>query len=425
MAHAPGAQAPQAVVVVGAGPTAAAAAQTLRDEGFTGRVTLVGEDPERPYERPPLSKGFLQGAEERDTVFVHPAQWYADNDVHLVTGTRVESIDRDARRVLLASGEELAYDALLLATGSTPRRLTVPGADLEGVQYLRTLQDSQELRAALDRGPRVVVVGGGWIGLETAATARGRGLDVTLLEQGPLPLLRVLGPRVAQLFAALHRAHGVDVRTGVEVLGIESQDGRHVSGVRVRQAGGGSVPVETVVPADLVIVGVGITPVAELAERAGLAVDNGVVVDEHLRTADPAILAAGDVANAPHPVLGRRLRVEHQANAHRQGAVAARSILGHDAVDDRLPYFFTDQYDLGMEYVGYAEPAQEASDDVVLRGDPVSGEYIVFWLDEGRVAAGMNVNVWDVNDQIEALIMRGGVADRARLADPDIPLPEV
>lgn len=403
-------------VVVGGGLAGATVARTLREEGYRGRVVLIGAEPHLPYERPPLSKGLLLGTAGRDTVFVEPADWYPDHDVELRTGTRVTAIDRGTHEVVLDDGERLGWSTLVLATGSTPRRLDVPGADLDGVLYLRTLDDADALVAALDRRPRVVVVGGGWIGLETAAAAREAGLDVTVLEVGALPLLRVLGTEMAQLFADLHRAHGVDVRTQAQVAELLTADGTAVSGVRL---GDGSV-----VPAELVIVGVGIQPEVSLAREAGLDVADGVVVDEHLRSSDPDVLAAGDVAAAWHPTLGRRLRVEHWANAGRQGTVAARTILGVDAVDDRLPYFYTDQYDLGMEYVGHADPSR-ATTSVVVRGSVADRELIAFWVDEGRVVAGMNVNVWDVSEEIEALVRSGRTVDTARLADPAVPLADV
>jgi 3-phenylpropionate/trans-cinnamate dioxygenase ferredoxin reductase component len=404
------------VVVVGAGLTGATAVQTLREDGYRGRVVLLGQEPERPYERPALSKGYLLGTDERDSVFVHPPQWYAEHDVELRPGTRAAALDRAAHEVVLGDGERVPYTAVLLATGSRPRMLDVPGADLAGVHTLRTLPDADRLLEAFGRGPRVGIVGGGWIGLEVAAAARQAGLDVTVLEAGPLPLRRVLGPEVARVFAGAHREHGVDLRTGVQVAALESADGRIVSGIRL--AGG------DVVRADLVLVGIGVVPEVGLARDAGLEVKNGVVVDEHLRTADPDVLAAGDVANAWHPVLGRRLRVEHWANAGRQGVVAARTLQGVAAVDDRLPYFYTDQYDLGMEYVGYAEP-HPTGGDVVLRGDVAGREFHAFWLREGRVAAGMHVNVWDTIDDVERLIRSGRTVAPDRLADPGVPLAEL
>ena len=399
-------------VIIGASLAGAKAAETLRKEGYAGRVTLIGDELHRPYERPPLSKGYLLGSAERDSVFVHPATWYAEHYVDLRLGTRATAVDARGHKVLLADGDRLRYDALLLATGSEPVRLKIPGADLDGVHYLRRLEDSEALKAAFARAPRVVVIGGGWIGLEVAAAARTAGLEVTVLEAAELPLLRVLGPEVAQVFADLHREHGVELRCGVHVERILGSGGT-VTGVELS---GGEV-----VEAGLVVVGVGIRPNTGLAEGAGLAVENGIVVDEHLRTSDPDVYAAGDVANAFNPLLGRRIRVEHWANATRQGPVAARSMLGQDATYARLPYFFTDQYDLGMEYNGYAE----GYDRVILRGDVAGREFIAFWLVNGRVLAGMGVNIWDTTADVTRLITSRREVDLGRLANPDVPLRDV
>jgi 3-phenylpropionate/trans-cinnamate dioxygenase ferredoxin reductase subunit len=389
------------VVVVGGGLAGATVAQTLREQGFTGAVTLIGAEPHLPYERPPLSKGYLLGTAERASAFVHPAEWYVDNDITLRTATRVAAIDRVDQAVVLDDGARQPYDHLVLATGSVPRRLTAPGASLAGVHELRRLEDADGLVAAFALGPRVVVVGGGWIGLEVAAAARIAGLDVTVLERGTAPLERVLGPEMGQVFADLHTGHGVTLRSGANVAELVSHDGRTVSGVRLTDG--------EVVPAEVVVVGIGAVPDTRLAAAAGLQVRDGVVVDEHLRTADPSVLAAGDIAESYRPALGRHLRVEHWANAGRQGAVAAGTILGTGTTDDRLPYFYTDQYDLGMEYVGFAMPG--GYDDVVVRGDLATREFLAFWVRDGRVLAGMNVNVWDVTEQIEELIRAGGGVD--------------
>jgi 3-phenylpropionate/trans-cinnamate dioxygenase ferredoxin reductase subunit len=305
----------------------------------------------------------------------------------------------------------MSYTKLLLTTGSAPRRLDLPGGELGRVHYLRRIGDSDRIRTMFRNASRVAIVGGGWIGLETAAAARAAGLEVTVLEPGELPLLRVLGPRVAKIFADLHRAHGVDLRCGVRVTEISGDDD-HATGVRLSDG--------SHLAADAIIVGIGVTPNTRLAEQAGLKIDNGIWVDEHLRTSDENVYAAGDVANAYHPVLGRQLRVEHWANALHQAPVAARAMLGQDAAYDRLPYFFTDQYELGMEYTGYAEPG--GYDRVVVRGDVDDGQFVAFWLRQGRVLAGMNVNTWDVADSIAALIRSGESVDVGRLTDPRIPL---
>jgi 3-phenylpropionate/trans-cinnamate dioxygenase ferredoxin reductase subunit len=398
-------------IIVGGGLAGAIAAQTLREEGFDGRITLLGEEPHRPYERPPLSKEYLQGKADRDSIFAHPEPWYAEHAVELRLGTAVTSFDPAARTVTTATGVQLGYDKLLLTTGSTPRRLSVPGADLDGVHYLRNVDDSERINAGFARAQRVVIIGAGWIGLETAAAARNAGLDVTLLEHAELPLLRVLGPETAPIFADLHRDHGVDLRCQVAVAELTGRKGV-VTGVILSDG--------SRIDADMVLVGVGITPNIQLAADAGLEVDNGILVDEHLRTADLNIFAAGDVANAYNPRLDRHIRVEHWANARRQGAIAGKAMLGQDAVDARPSYFFTDQYDLSMEYTGDIGPS--GYDKVVFRRYPEPGQVIVFWLSERRVQAGMNINIWDVADDIERLVQSSHPVNTDDLADPGAPL---
>jgi 3-phenylpropionate/trans-cinnamate dioxygenase ferredoxin reductase component len=401
-------------VIAGAGLAGAKAAETLRSEGFDGPVVLIGDEEERPYERPPLSKDYLAGKAERETIYVHPETWYADNKVELRLGSPVTAIDRAARQVTLADGSSVGYAKLLLATGSSPRLLTVPGADADGVHYLRRASDSDQIKAVLATASRIAVIGAGWIGLEATAAARTAGVEVTICEAAGLPLLRVLGPEVAQVFADLHREHGVDLRFGVQVeeIATDPKTGGRASGVRLADG--------SHIEADAVIVGVGIIPNAQLAEAAGLEVSNGIVVDAALRSSDPDIFAAGDVASAYHPLLGRHIRVEHWANALNQPQAAARAMLGQDVSYDRVPYFYTDQYDLGMEYAGYVEPG--GYDQVVFRGDKDGREFVAFWLSGGRVLAGMNVNVWDVNDAIQDLVRGGQAVDPAKLADPGIPL---
>ncbi|MGE0818173.1 MAG: NAD(P)/FAD-dependent oxidoreductase [Candidatus Nanopelagicales bacterium] len=402
------------VVVIGGGLAGAKTVEALREKGYAGALTLIGDEPHLPYERPPLSKDYLQGKAERSSVFVHDEQWYADHDVALLRGSRATAIHRASRTVALAGGTELPYDRLVLATGSSPRTLDVAGSELDGLHYLRALEDSDRLRDVLDVVQRIVVVGGGWIGLEVAAAARMAGIDVTLVEQAPLPLAGVLGPEVAPILAEVHRGHGVDLRTGVGVAALTGDDGRVVA---VQLDDG------TAVAAEAVVVGVGITPNVQLASDAGLDVDNGVLVDEHLRTSDPDIYAVGDVANAWHPLLGRRIRVEHWATALNQPPVAAAGVLGEDASYERSPYFFSDQYELGLEYTGYAAPG--SYDGVVIRGDRSKPELIAFWTAQGVVQAGMNVNVWDVTDDIKALIASRTPIDPNRLADPTIPLKDL
>jgi 3-phenylpropionate/trans-cinnamate dioxygenase ferredoxin reductase subunit len=404
-------------VIVGAGLAGAKAVETLRGEGFTGRIVLVGEETERPYERPPLSKGYLLGKEPRDKAFVHDAGWYTGHDVELVLGVRVTALDPGTRTVTLDGFEPLRYDKLLITTGSRVRILDTPGSDLTGVGYLRTITEADSLIDHLRTAKRVVIVGAGWIGLETAAAARTHGAAVTVVEQDTLPLRRVLGDEVARVFADLHRANGVDLRFESGVREFTGNGGR-LTGVVLDDG--------TTVDADLALIGVGIRPNVELAENGRLAVDNGILVDASLRTADPDIYAAGDVVNAEHPLLGRRIRVEHWANALNAGKAVAKSMLGQEVSYDRVPYFFTDQYDLGMEYSGYAEPG--GYDRVVFRGDVAGREFVAFWTSGGRVLAGMNVNVWDVNDDVQALV-RAGYAGRTvdldQLADPGRPLSEL
>jgi 3-phenylpropionate/trans-cinnamate dioxygenase ferredoxin reductase subunit len=398
-------------VIVGGGMAGAIATQTLREEGFDGKITLLGQEPNAPYERPPLSKDYLQGKADRDTIFVHPAPWYAEHAVELSLNSAVTSLEPASRTVTTAAGERLSYDKLLLATGSKPRRLDVPGADLDGVYYLRNVEDSERIKIEFARAKRVVIIGAGWIGLETAAAARAAGLDVTLLLSGDLPLQHVLGPEVAPIFDELHRSHGVDLRYRTTAVGLTGRHGA-VTGVMLSDG--------TRIDTDMIIAGIGVAPRTELAAAAGLKIDNGIVVDEHLRTSDPDVFAAGDIAQTYSPRLGRHIRVEHWANARRQGAVAAKAMLGQDAVDVRPSYFFTDQYDLSMEYTGDIGPA--GYDRVIFRRYADSNQMIVFWLYEQRLQAGMNINIWDVADDIERLIQSARPINADDLGNPAIPL---
>ena len=389
-------------MIVGAGLGGAKAAEALREEGFEGRIVLVGEEPELPYERPPLSKDYLRGESPREKPRVHPDGFYADNDIELLTRTTGERIDVGAREVELGGGERLRYDRLLLATGARPRRLRLPGAELDGVHYLRDFADADRLAARLRPGARAVVIGAGWIGAEVAASAQQLGVEVTLLERAALPLEHVLGPELGRIYADIHTDHGVRFIGGARVEALEGAGAVE----QVRLAGGETLP------ADFVVVGVGVEPRTELAEAAGIAIDNGIAVSETLETSAPGVFAVGDVANAHHPFYGRRLRVEHWANALNQPAAAAKAMLGKPASYDRLPYFFSDQYDVGMEYTGYATEW----DEVVFRGDPAEREFVAFWIHGGRVVAGMNVNVWDVTDEIKELIRSQADVDLGALA---------
>ncbi|MFF8847373.1 NAD(P)/FAD-dependent oxidoreductase [Streptomyces sp. NPDC015127] len=410
-------------VIVGGGLAGAKAAETLRAEGFTGRVILIGDERDHPYERPPLSKGFLTGKEERDSVFVHEPGWYAQADVELHLGQPVVAIDRAAKSVRLGDGAVIHYDKLLLATGAEPRRLDIPGTGLAGVHHLRRLAHSDRLRGVLaalgrDNG-HLVIAGAGWIGLEVAAAARGYGAEVTVVEPEATPLHQVIGPELGQVFSELHRERGVRFHFGARLTEIIGQDGMVLA---ARTDDGEEHPAHEVLAA------IGAAPRTALAEGAGLALADrahggGVAVDASLRTSDPDIYAAGDVAAAQHPLIGARLRVEHWANALNGGPAAARAMLGQAVTYDRVPYFFSDQYDLGMEYSGWAPPG--SYDQVVLRGDVGKREFIAFWLSGGRVLAGMNVNVWDVTESLQQLIRSKARVDAQALGDPSVPLAEL
>jgi 3-phenylpropionate/trans-cinnamate dioxygenase ferredoxin reductase subunit len=396
-------------VVVGGGLAGGKAVETLRDEGYGGPLVLVCEEQERPYERPPLSKGYLLGKQERDEAFVHSPDWYDEHNVELLLDTRAEQLDAAAHEVTLSTGRRITYDKLLLTTGAIPKRLGVPGADLDGVRYLRAIGDSDALKELLTAGGRLVVVGAGWIGLEVTAAAREHGADVTMLDTLDLPLQRIMGDRVGEVIRGLHADHGVDFRFGTGIDRITGGD--HVEGVVTSDG-------ETL-PADLVVVGIGVSPVTEVAEAAGLRIDNGIAVDASLRTSAPDVFAAGDVANYWHPRYEHHIRVEHWANALNGGPAAARAMLGQDMTYDRLPYFYSDQYDLGFEYVGWVPP--EEVNDVVLRGDVDGRAFHAFWLRGDVVQAGMHVNLWDDGiDPVKEIV--GKPVDRDRLADADVPL---
>ena len=399
----------QAFVIVGAGLAGAKAAEALRDSGFDGQISLIGAEEHLPYERPPLSKEYLTGKADRDSVFVHGQTWYRQQDIDLRLGSPAAAIDRAARLVRLADGARLPFGKLLLTTGARPRQL----AGITGVHYLRTLDDSDRLKEILATGSRLAVIGGGWIGLEIAAAARQAGLQVTVLESLELPLLRVLGHEMAQVFADLHRSAGVDLRLGARIEEIIST-GSTATGVRLADG--------TLIGADAVLAGIGATPRTELAEQAGLEIENGIVTSAALRTSDPDIFAAGDVASAFHPLLGHHVRVEHWANALKQPAVAAAAMLDEDTRYEELPYFYTNQYDLGMEYVGHVGSGY---DQIVVRGDLEAGEFIAFWLKDGQVLAGMNVNVWGVSDSIKNLIRSGHPVNADALGDPGTSLEDL
>jgi 3-phenylpropionate/trans-cinnamate dioxygenase ferredoxin reductase subunit len=391
-------------VIVGGGLAGAKAAEALRDNDFDGQIILFAQEDHLPYERPPLSKEFLAGKKSLADFTVHTDGWYRDHHVDLRLGATVASLDAAAHTVAVADGSTEHYDKLLLATGSGSRHPPLPGSAAS--RYLRTFDDAVALKRVLQKGRSLAVVGAGWIGLEVAASARGHGVDVTVVESAPLPLLAALGSEAAEVFAKLHRDHGVDLRLNTTVAQIDE------TGLRL---GDGSV-----IAADAVLVAVGAAPNIELAQRAGLDTgDGGVLTDSTLCCSDPDIFAVGDIAAAEHPFFGARIRTEHWANALKQPAVAAAAMLGKPASYDELPYFFTDQYDLGMEYVGHAPSYQR----VVFRGDVDRREFVAFWLDaDDRVLAGMNVNIWDVLDDVKSLIRSKSPVDPIRLADPDVPL---
>lgn len=395
-------------VIVGASLAGAKAAEELRSRGFDGRVVLVGAEPDRPYERPPLSKDYLRGESERAKTCVHAEEFYEQQQIELLTDYTVSAIDPGGSRITLKDGRELGFDRLLLTTGAEPRRIEVPGADLDGIHYLRTLEDCETLRERLDGGGRLVVVGAGWIGSEVAASARQRGLAVTMIDPLKLPNERIFGTEIGEFYRDVHAERGVELLLGE---GVEAFEGEGAV-ARVRTSGG------RVVECDFAVVGTGVAPRIELAHGAALEVENGIVVDEQLRTSAPHVFAAGDVADAWHPFYGRRIRVEHWSNALNQGPAAARAMLGETISYDRIPYFFSDQYDIGMEYSGYATEW----DQVVFRGERASGEFVAFWLKDDRVVAGMNVNVWDVNEHVQALIRARAAVEVSALTDPDTSL---
>jgi len=368
----------------------------------------VGEESVRPYERPPLSKGYLRGEASFDDAAVHAAGFYAEHEIELLTSTTAEAIDPTKKVVTLNPGGTVPYDELLLSTGATPRSLPIPGSDLAGIHYLRTIESCDALREAIDLAEKVVVVGGGWIGSEVAASARQLGKDVALIEAAEVPLERVLGAEVGAVFKDLHADHGVDLHLGV---GVEAFRGTGSAEEALLADG-------TAVAGDLFVVGVGVLPRTELADGARLHLDNGIVVDEYLATRTPGIWAAGDVAKAFHPVFGTGIRLEHWSSALNQGPVAAKNMLGQHVAYDKIPYFFSDQYELGMEYSGYAT----GWDTIVFRGDVQRLEFITFWLADGRVVAGMNVNVWDVADPIADLVRSKRAVNVRQLEDPEVDL---
>jgi len=404
----------QEFVIVGGGLAAGTAAVTLREEGFDGHLTLIAGEAHKPYARPPLSKAYLASLDDSE-VWVQDAAWWAEHDVEVRSGQHAHALDQDARSVRLEGGDAVPFDRLLIATGATPRRLDLPGAEASGIHYLRTIEDSRGIHDEISAGDkRVVVIGSGWIGMEVAANARVFGNEVTVLSRTRVPLSSALGDELGEVFASLHEEHGVRILRSVEATGFRAPEGR-VTGVE--HAGG-------VVDADVVVVGAGAVPLVGLAEDAGLAVDGGVLVDARMHTGAEGVFAAGDAANPYHPVVRRRLRSEHWANAIGTGRVAAQNMLDRGVEYDDIPYFYTDQFDVGMEYSGYA-PLLDGT-HIVYRGDIAAWEFVSFWVTpESRVVAGMNVNVWDVNAGVQALIRSERAVDESRLADPAVPLSDL
>lgn len=407
--------APKHILIVGAGPGGGSAATSLRERGFAGRVTVVGADPFRPYLRPGLSKQYLRAESDLESLYLDGPTRFAELDIDLRTGTTVADIDPRTGAGRLVSGERIDSDAVVLATGSVPRRLRLDGGGLPGVHTLRTVADADLLRSRLTAGGiRLVVVGSGWIGMEVAASARMLGNEVTVLERDPVPLAAALGDELGRFFLDLHLRNGVQVRRSVEVAGFTGAAGR-VDGVRLADG--------EVVPADLVVVGVGAAPDLRLAQRAGLAVDGGVLVDAGMRTSAERVLAVGDIASVDHPLAGVRIRSEHFGNALRGGAVAAAVLSGADERYDDVPAFLSAQFDVRMQFAGFASLLRGA--EVVLRGAPADHAFTAVWLADGRPVAGVRVNTPDPDGALAALIRRGAAVDRRRLADPAVPLEEL
>lgn len=397
------------ILIVGAGQAAIQAIDTLRRKGFSGQLTLVGEEPWLPYQRPPLSKKYLSGAMEREKLLIRPQSFYQDHRVQTHLGRRALEIDRQRRSVRLDDGTAVGYDALLLATGSAPRHIPAPGANLAGVHLLRNIADVERIRADLASARSLVIIGAGYIGLEVAGTAREMGLAVTLLEQTNRVLSRVTAPQISAFYESEHTTQGVRVICGAEVRALEGSQGR----VRTVVCEDGSAH-----EADMVLVGIGVGPRDDLAQAAGLDCLNGIVVDQHCRTSDPNIYAAGDCTSHPSIHYGRHVRLESVDNAFEQASSAALNILGMPTPHDKVPWFWSDQYDLKMIIVGLSQGYDEA----ITRGSPASRSFSVCYLREGELIAVDTVNA--PKDQMAArkLVAARARPDRAKLAEPDIPL---
>ena len=395
-------------VVIGAGQAGGRAVEAMRAAGYAGRILLIGAETHVPYERPPLSKKLLTGDVGPQSAYLHDPAFYEDQRIELRLGTEVLAIDREVRTVRLSSGETLAYDKLLLTMGSRVRRLSIPGATLAGVHYLRSMDDSLAIRARLADGARLVVIGGGYIGLEAAAAARQRGCAVTVLEAADKVMNRVVAPEISRFYEDLHRENGVDIRTGVKVL--ELTGAGRIQAVACADG--------VTFPADMVIIGVGIEPDVGLAEAAGIAVDNGIVVDQFGRTSDEHIYAAGDVANQPNAFMGRRLRLESWQNAQNQAIAVARIMCGGSDPHQELPWFWSDQYGLNLQMIGLPE----GWDRLVIRGDMAAHKFTAFYLREGVVIGANAVNSPRELRIARMLMEQEAKPDPSALADPEIAL---
>jgi len=398
----------QTFVIVGAGHAGGRAAQAMRQHGFEGRVILIGEEEHVPYERPPLSKDLITSDAGLEKVQLHDADWYADHKIELIFGNAATTLDPGAKTVGLADGQSVSYDKLMLTTGARVRTLPIPGADKDGVFYLRTIEDSDAIKARIAEGTNVVVIGGGFIGLETAGSAVKLGANVTVLEAADGLMGRSLAPEVAAWFAKMHRDKGVDLRLGAACAAVEG-DGA-VTGLRLGD--------DTVIPADIVVIGIGILPNVEMAEAAGLAVDNGIVVDDHGRTSNPDIYAAGDVANQPNVFAGRRLRLESYQNAQDQAAAVARNMCGADEVYEDSLWVWSDQHDVNLQMTG----CPDTWDELVWRGNPDEGGATVFYLEGGRIVAVNTINNGREMRPAQRLMQSGKTFDAATLADPTVKL---
>jgi 3-phenylpropionate/trans-cinnamate dioxygenase ferredoxin reductase subunit len=401
------------IVIIGAGQAAAQAVVSLRSEGYEGPITLIGDEAEPPYQRPPLSKKFLAGEIGFDRVELKPAEFYAQANCKLMLGTRASAIEPKAKTVTTSDGHAISYDKLLIATGSRVREINVPGFDLNGVHYLRSVGDVSEIQAHFKPGAKMVVVGGGYIGLEVAAVAKKNGIDVTVIETADRVMARVVDPIVSRFYERIHREAGVDIRTDMTVAGFEGDDNKVTAVV----SGSGDK-----IPCDFVVVGIGIIPNTELAVNAGLEVENGIVVDACTRTSDPDIFAAGDCTNHPSAVYDRRLRLESVQNAIEQGKTAAAAMMGKEKPYDQVPWFWSDQYDLKLQIAGLSAGYTQA----VTRGNPESDRsFAVFYLKDGVLIAVDAVNRPPEFMMSKMLIAQHAKLDPARLADESINMKEV